>query len=87
MEEDYRVKKIEFQEIMTHRQAMEKYRDKCFHFVITEEVDRGDKDLGYVIYTYDTKSEMHGIPREELADKVVARTLGVAAEPFIQIGV
>jgi len=46
------LKKIETKEIMTLRQARNVYRDYYLHFVITEEVDRGDNDLGYVIYIY-----------------------------------
>ena len=32
---------------------MNKYRNKYIRFVITEEIDRRDNDLGYVAYIYD----------------------------------
>ncbi|MCL2171549.1 MAG: hypothetical protein FWB71_05290 [Defluviitaleaceae bacterium] len=78
--------KIETKEIMTMRSAMEKYRDKYFKMVITEVVDTQDNDLGYVIYTYDCLKELRDVPNEEAADMVVAYSLGVAAEPDLQIG-
>jgi len=80
------LKKIETKEIMTHWQARNVYRDYYFHFLITEEVDRGDNDLGYVIYIYDNLDEMQYIPREELRHSRVSITLGVAAEPPGLIG-
>ena len=67
---------------MTAWDAMNKYRDKYFHFVIVKEVDRGDNDLGYVAYTYDKPGEKLKIPRTEFKDMVVGRYIGVAAEPF-----
>ena len=78
--------KIEVQEIMTKRQAAEKYYDKYFHFVTTKEVDRLDNDLGYVIYTYDCGRDMRGIPRKELEGKMIGRLVGVAAEKGIHVG-
>jgi len=80
------LRKIETPETMTKRQAMEHYRDYYFHFVITEEIDRGDNDLGYVAYIYDNKREMSNIPREEFKGVVVAHSLGVAAEKGIHAG-
>ncbi|MCL1996251.1 MAG: hypothetical protein FWG63_08600 [Defluviitaleaceae bacterium] len=83
--------KIKEKEIITMWEAMNKYRDKYFHFVVTEVVDRINKDRGYVIYTYDQKHEMRGIPREEIEGYrskgiVVAKSLGVAAEKEFYIG-
>ncbi|MCL2171547.1 MAG: hypothetical protein FWB71_05280 [Defluviitaleaceae bacterium] len=78
--------KIETKEIMTKRAAMEKYRDKYFKMVITETGDGQDNSLGYVIYTFDDEKEALDIPREEQRGRVVATALGVAAEPWIQIG-
>lgn len=80
------LEKIETKEIMTKRAAKEKYRTKYFRMVITEVVDQGDNDRGYVIYTADTERELCQVPRSEYKDKMVAFTLGVAAEPFPQIG-
>jgi len=78
--------KIETKEIMTRRAAMLKYRTKYFRMVITEVVDQGDNDLGYVIYVADTERELRKISRDEYKDKKIAYMFGVAAEPFPQIG-
>ena len=78
--------KIETQEIMTTRSAMEKYRTKYFDMVITEVVDKGDNDLGYVIYIADDERELLEIPRDEYRGMTVAFLLGIAAEPYPQIG-
>ena len=80
------LKKIETQEIMTTRAAMKKYRTQYFNMIITEVVDQGDNDLGYVIYTADDEREMLKVPRDEYKGKKVAFLLGVAAEPYPQIG-
>jgi len=80
------LKKIETQEIMTTRAAMEKYRTQYFDMVITEIVDQGDNDLGYVIYVADEKKELLAVPRNEYKGKKVAFMLGVAAEPYPQTG-
>ena len=66
---------------MTTWEAKNKYRDKYFRFVIIEQVDGCDNDLGYVVYTYDNKREMRGIPREEFRDIRSGVFTGVAAEP------
>ena len=76
------LKRIENTEIMTSRQAMEKYRTMYFVFVITDVVDGQDNDRGYVIYTGDSEEELSGIPREELKGMTVEFSLGVAAEPI-----
>ena len=79
--------KIESKEIMTHREAQEKYRDKYFHFLIIEVVDSsGQNDLGYVVYTYDEKRDMRGIPRDEFKGKIVAHAMGWDVEKGFQIG-
>ena len=78
--------KIETKEIMTARKAMEKYRTKYFVMIITEIVDQGQNDLGYVIYTADTQKERNKIPRDEVRGKRAALLFGVAAEPFPLIG-
>ena len=77
------LKKIEEREIMTAWEAMNKYRDKYFHFVVTEEADnyQFQQDLGYVAYTYDCPREMRKIPKEEFKDVRYGALLGVAAEP------
>ena len=56
--------RIETKEIMTSWKAKNKYSDKYIRFVITEEVDRGDNDLGYVAYVYDKDGEQLKIPKE-----------------------
>ena len=80
------LKKIETQEIMTKRKARVKYRTQYIVMIITEVVDQGDNDLGYVIYVADDEREQLQIFRDEYKGKRVAFTLGVAAEPYPQIG-
>ena len=80
--------KIETKEIMTHRAAREKYRTQYFLMVLTEEVDGGDNDLGYVVLTANTENEYYDAPTEEYRGKgfMLLNTLGVAAEPYPIIG-
>ena len=78
--------KIETHEIMTKRNARVKYRTQYIVMIITTVVDKCDNDLGYVIYAADDERELLKIPRDEYKDKLVAFTLGVAAEPYPQIG-
>ena len=80
------LEKIETKEIMTIWEAMNKYRTKYFVMIITEIVDQGQNDLGYVIYTADTEKERNKIPRDEIMGKRAALMLGVAAEPFPLVG-
>ena len=77
---------IETEEIMTKREARKKYSTKYFIMIITERVDRGDNDLGYVIYTADTEKELSQAPREKYKDKSYALMQGGAAEPFPSVG-
>ena len=78
--------KIETHEIMTKRNARVKYRTQYIVMIITSVVDQCDNDLGYVIYAADDERELLEIPRDEYKDKLVAFTLGVAAESYPQIG-
>ena len=78
--------KIETQEIVTTRAAINKYRTKFFVMVITEVVDQCDNDLGYVIYTADKRKELHSISRDEYKGKKVAFLFGDGTEPYPQIG-
>ena len=78
--------KISTPEIITTRKAREKYRTQYFVMVITEIVDYGDNDLGYVIYAADENNELLEVSREEYKGKRVAFMLGVAAEQYPQIG-
>jgi hypothetical protein len=80
------LKKIETKEIMTTRAAMLKYRTQHFIMVITEVVDQGDNDKGYIIYIADNEREFHQIPQSEYEDKNIAFMFGVAAEPYPIIG-
>jgi len=80
------LEKIETEEIMTMRAAMLKYRTKYFYMVITEIVDGGQNDLGYVIYIADSERELSKVPRAELKGLRVGRCLGVAAEPYPTFG-
>lgn len=76
------LEKIENKEIMTTGEAAEKYEDKFFFMVITEIVDRADNDLGYVIYTADTRHELQKASLDEYDDLCVASMIGGAAEPL-----
>ena len=80
------LQKIETQEIMTTRAAMVKYRTQYFLMMMTEKVDGGDNDLGYVMYAADSERELLKIPRDEYKNKPIALMLGVAAEPYPLIG-
>lgn len=80
------LKKIETREIMTRRNAMLKYRTQHFVMVITEVVDQGDNDLGYIMYVADSDDEILKIPQNEYEDKKIAFMFGVAAEPYPIIG-
>jgi len=80
------LQEIKSQEIMTKRAAMVKYRTQYFIMIITDIVDQGDNDLGYVMYAADSKRELLKIPREKYKDKPFALMLGVAAEPYPLIG-
>ena len=76
--------RIETKEIMTSWEAKNKYSDKYIRFVIKEEVDGGDNDLGYVAYICDRDGEQLRIPKEWYDNKVYVALVGVAAEPFGQ---
>jgi hypothetical protein len=80
------LKKIEPREIMTVWDAVLKYRTQYFAMIITEEVDQGDNDLGYVIYTADNENKIHTIPRDKYKGKRLAVMPGFSAEPYPQIG-
>jgi hypothetical protein len=73
---------ITTKEIMTTGEASKKYSTKYFIMIITEVVDQGDNDLGYVIYTADTRKELSQVSREKYIDKMAAFKQGGAAEPF-----
>jgi transcriptional regulator of nitric oxide reductase len=77
--------KIETREIMTVWDAVMKYSKEYFAMVITEEVDQGDNDLGFVIYTSDDESEIYKIPSNMYEGKPVAINIGYSAEPYPQI--
>ena len=80
------LREIKSKEIMTTRTAMRKYNTKYFIMIITEVVDQGDNDLGYVIYTADNRKELSQVPREAHKGKRAAFLLGGAAEPFPSVG-
>ena len=77
---------INIKEIMTTREASKKYRTKYFIMIITEVIDQGDNDLGYVIFTADTELELAQAPRDKYKEKRAAWMLGGAAEPFPTVG-
>ena len=80
------LKEIKTKEIMTTRAAMKKYRTQYFMMVITEIVDRGDNDLGYVIYTADKEKELTEADIDKYGDIRIGLMLGDAAEPFPCVG-
>jgi hypothetical protein len=80
------LEKIETREIMTTRAATDKYRTKFFDMVITEVVDHGDNDLGYVIYVADKRKELNAVSRDEFKGKKMAFLYGVGTEPYPSIG-
>ena len=77
---------IKTQEITTKRIAQEKYYNQYIVMVITDTVDNGDNDKGYVIYTADDKRDFRQIPQEECKGRNIALTLGVSAEPYPLLG-
>jgi len=77
---------IKVKEIMTVYEACEKYSTKYFIMIITEEIDKGDNDLGYVLYAADTRKELSQAPRENYKDLNYALMQGGAAEPFPSLG-
>jgi hypothetical protein len=76
------LEKIETKEVMTSREAHRKYETKFFVMVITEIVDQGDNDRGYVIYAADDQRELNKIPESELGDQLVAYMVGGMAYPY-----
>jgi hypothetical protein len=80
------LEKIESKEIMTSREAHQKYETKFFVMVITEVVDQGDNDLGYVIYTADDRRELNKIPQSEYGDMMVGFMYGGMAYPYPMTG-
>ena len=80
------LEKIEKKEIITIWDAMVKYEKKHFIMVITETVDKGQNDLGYVIYTADDKRELLKVPRAEYADLCIGFLHGIDAEAYPSYG-
>ena len=73
-------------EIITTGEASKRYSTKYFLMIITEVVDQGDNDLGYVVYTADTRRELSQAPKEKYKGKMLAFKTGGAAEPFPSFG-
>ena len=80
------LQKIPTKEIITRRTARVKYRTQHIVMAITNEVDQGDNDLGYVMYIADDERELLSISRDEYKDKMVAFLSGDDTEPFPSIG-
>jgi len=79
--------KITGNELLTTREARQKYRTKYFNMHITEQVDiTMEHDKGYVLYTADKEGELLAVPREEYKDKLVARMMGDAALELADLG-
>ena len=79
------LEKIETKEIMTRRAAALKYRTKFFIMIMTEVVDQGDNDLGYILYMADKEDDLFLVERSEYKGNHFAFWAGVAAEPYPQI--
>ena len=77
---------IKDKEIITAREASKRYNTKYFIMIITEIIDKGDNDLGFVIYTADSKRELSQVPREKYKGKRAAFMIGGAAEPYPTVG-
>jgi len=80
------LKKIDTGEIMTRYEATSKYRTQYILMIITEIVDHGDNDLGYVIYTADKERDFDPISRDEYKGKILSYLIGGAAEPYPTVG-
>ena len=80
------LEKIETKEIMTTNAAIKKYNTKYFIMIITDIVDRGDNDLGYVIYTADKDKDLNAVPRSEYHGMRAAFMQGRSVEPYPIIG-
>ena len=78
--------KINTNEIITRQTAKALYRTQHTVMVITNEVDQGDNDLGYVMYISDDERELPSVSRDKYKDKMIAFMSGIAAEPYPQIG-
>lgn len=80
------LEKIETNEQMTTREAMEKYQTKYFLMVITKIVDHTDSDLGYVIYIADDERELTKVPMSEYKGQRIAFMQGIDSEPHPSFG-
>jgi len=80
------LQKIPTKEIMTTREAVDKYPSKYFDMVITKVVDGCDNDLGYVTYIADKHKEMLQVPMKEYGDLKVALMYGDEVEPYPSFG-
>ena len=80
------LEKVEIKEIMTINAAVRKYSTKHFLMYITEFIDHGYNDLGYVIYTADKERDLLKVPKDEYEGKPVCPLYGGAAEPFPSFG-
>jgi len=80
------LEKITDREIMTKSKARKKYSKQYFMMVLTSIVDKGDNDLGYVIYAASDERDLTKIPRDEYQGKRIALSQGGEAEPFPSVG-
>ena len=80
------LKKIDTGEIMTRYAAKSKYKTQYILMIMTEIVDHGDNDLGYVIYTADKERDFDTISRAEYKGMIVSYLIGGEAEPYPSVG-
>jgi len=79
--------KVTTRELLTTREAEQKYPAKHFYMHIMEEVDiTGQKDKGYVLYTADKRGELQDVPREEIHGKRVAIWYGNSVDEVKSVG-
>ena len=73
------VMKVDDHEVMTSREAMEKYEKYFIGFVTIEQnLSDPDNEIGYVIYIMDTYDEGFSIPRRTESNQFIAVMPGYA---------
>ena len=75
------LERIETMETLTTFDAVKKYPTKYLIMVITDVVDQGDNDVGYVLYTADSMKDWGQISRDEMKGKKIAFMEGWSVEP------
>ncbi|MDR2167470.1 MAG: hypothetical protein LBE35_06455 [Clostridiales bacterium] len=79
------LREITDREIMTTREAMEKYTDNYFFWVTTKIVDWADNDLGFVAYIADNREDLQ-VDRSQFRGYDVGYLEGYSADKNIYVG-